>query len=169
MLSYFLSPLPLFICQRLHLIQCLNASKSPLDTLLSHVNERTVSIDENTSMNLSGLSKHTQPIATPLRSSGENFSSSSRLPKSNYLTWTRSRAELRERARSEAHEHEENGNKRSWRWTFQRSDDRERLRHQPMTTKKWSGKKEHVCHSSMDFPFQKLCSMKNWIYKRLRA
>jgi len=58
--------------------------------------------------------------------------------------------------------------RRPWRWTFQRSHDREQMRHQPSITKKHSSNKEDVCHSKCEFPVNQLCSMKNWVDRFFR-
>lgn len=118
--------------------------------------------DENTKEK-----KQRSTTVSPVHQQDEYFTSS-RQAKSSYLTWTKSRAELRERARAVIDEHEGKVTRRPWRWTFQRSDDRERLRREPMTTKKWHGKREHVCHPKFHFPQQQFCSFKHWFNKHIR-
>jgi hypothetical protein len=124
---------------------------------------------EETKRKLNDLagSQTAEQVQTTIRRGVENLSSSLRQAKLTYSTWLRARAERREQARKEANEQkqEQKTAKHPWRWTFQRSHDRERMRYQKPMTTKYSTNKEYVCHSKYDFPVNQLCSMKNWMEK----
>lgn len=113
---------------------------------------------------LGGLQAAEQ-VQQTIRRGVDNLTSSLRNAQSTYTAWLRSRAEYRERARKTNIEEEKTTNRRPWRWTFQRSQDRERMRHDIPITKKHSSYKESVCHSQYEFPVNQLCSMKNWMEK----
>jgi hypothetical protein len=117
-------------------------------------------------------SQTAEQVQTTLRRGVENLSSSLRKAQSTYVTWLRTRAQQREQARMEAAEREEEEQEKSgqrpWRWTFQRSHDREQMRHQIPVTKKHSSNKEHVCHSKCQFPVKHICTMKNWMERFFR-
>ncbi|CAF0758764.1 unnamed protein product [Adineta steineri] len=109
-----------------------------------------------------------EKVHKTIRRSVENFSSSIHKAQSTYSTWIRSRAQQREQARMDNIKQEEKPTRHPWRWTFQRSHDREQMRHQTPVTKLHSSNKEHVCHSKYEFPVHQLCSMKNWMEKFFR-
>jgi hypothetical protein len=123
--------------------------------------------------NLAG-SQTAEQVQTTIRRGVENFSSSFRKAQSTYVTWLRTRAQQREQARMDAiqreqeEEEQEKSVQRPWRWTFQRSHDREEMRHQVPVTKKHSLKKEYVCHSKCQFPVKHMCTMKNWMERFFR-
>ncbi|CAF4542973.1 unnamed protein product [Rotaria sp. Silwood1] len=116
-------------------------------------------------------SQTAEQIQIALRRGVEHLSSSFRKAQSTYATWVRSRAQYRERARMDNTEQEEEheANRHPWRWTFQRSHDRERMRHQASPTKKHATNKEHVCHSQYVFTTKPLSLMKNWMAKIFRS
>lgn len=112
-----------------------------------------------------------EQVQTTFRRGVENISSSLRKAQSSYVTWLRTRAQEREQARmdkSEREEEEEKPLRRPWRWTFQRSHDREQMRHQTPVTKKHSSNKDYVCRSKCNFPVKHMCTMKNWMERFFR-
>jgi 5-methylcytosine-specific restriction endonuclease McrBC regulatory subunit McrC len=116
---------------------------------------------------LTGLQTPEQ-VQQTIRRGVENLSSSLRKAQSTYTTWLRSRAEHREQARKDLGKQEQKSVRRPWRWTFERSQDRERMRHDIPITKKHSTHKESVCYSQYEFPVNQLCSMKSWMEKFFR-
>jgi hypothetical protein len=115
-------------------------------------------------------SETAEQVQTTLRRGVENLSSSLRKAQSAYVTWLRTRAQQREQARMEQSErdNEQKPVRTPWRWTFQRSHDREQMRHQTPITKKHTTSKEHACHSKCQFPVNHFCTMKNWMEKLFR-
>jgi hypothetical protein len=116
-------------------------------------------------------SQTAEQLQTTLRRGVENLSSSLRKAQSTYVTWLRARAQQREQARMEnaARDEEQKTGRHPWRWTFQRSHDREQMRHQPPVTQKhYSSSREHVCHSKCIFPVKHICTMKNWMERFFR-
>jgi len=103
-------------------------------------------------------SKTAEQVQTTLRRGVENLTSSFRKAQSTYTTWLRTRAEQREQARVDnmEREQEQKSGRRPWRWTFQRSHDREQMRQQPPATKKHSTNKEYACHSKCKFPVNQI-------------
>jgi hypothetical protein len=115
-------------------------------------------------------SQTAEQVQTTIRRGVEHLSSSLRKAQSTYVAWLRTRAQQREQARMDNHEREqeEKPTRRPWRWTFQRSHDREQMRHQTPITKKHSTNKEHACHSKCQFPVNHICTMKNWMERFFR-
>jgi len=107
-------------------------------------------------------SQTAEQVQTTLRRGVENLTSSLRKAQSNYVTWLRTRAQQRAQARMDKDEREEEQKpvRRPWRWSFQRSHDREQMRHQTPVTKKHSTNKEYVCHSKCEFPANHICTIK---------
>ncbi|CAF2512728.1 unnamed protein product [Rotaria sp. Silwood2] len=81
-----------------------------------------------------------------LRRCVEHLSSSFSKEQSTYATWIRSHAQHREQARMNRaeQEREQKVNQNRWRWTFQRSHDREQMRHQLPIIKIHSSNKEYM-------------------------
>jgi len=112
-----------------------------------------------------------------IRRNVENLSSSIRKAKSTYAQWVRSRAHHREQARTESiNEQEQKPTIHPWRWTFQRGNDRERMRHHQINSQSSSSEEEQQeqqqkCHSRchhygpFDFGLNQLCTMKKWMEK----
>ncbi len=93
-----------------------------------------------------------EKVQTSFRRSVENFSSSFRKAKTTYSSWMKSRVQAR------MENNHQTPQKFPWRWTFQRSYNRARMRyHTP--------NKEQVCYSKFSFPMNRICSMKNWMVK----
>ncbi len=115
-------------------------------------------------------SETAEQVQTTIRRGVENLSSSLRKAQSTYSTWLRTRAQQREQARMDHSERDEEQKpvRSPWRWTFQRSQDREQLRQQTPITKKHATSKEHVCHSKCQFPVNHICTMRNWMEKLFR-
>lgn len=114
-------------------------------------------------------SQTAEQVQTSILRGVENLSSSLRKVQSSYSTWLRTRAHEREQARMqrevEDEEEEDKPIRRSWRWTFQRGQEREQMRHQPPppSTKKHPGKKSPHCHSKCHFPVNHICTIKHWL------
>ncbi|UJR25481.1 hypothetical protein I4U23_006827 [Adineta vaga] len=173
--------------------QTKSATSSPIEDLVDNVIKQTASITTNTSVNLAGIfeqlsitltdfvdnrhgyveetkrklsdfagSETAEKVQKTIRRSVENLSS--------YATWIRSRAQQRKQARMDKSEYEEKDQsvRHPWRWTFQRSHDRAKMRHQIPITRKHISNKEPVCHSNYEFPINQLCTMKNWMNKFLQ-
>ncbi|CAF2363177.1 unnamed protein product [Rotaria sp. Silwood2] len=106
-----------------------------------------------------------------LRRCVEHLSSSFSKEQSTYATWIRSHAQHREQARMNRaeQEREQKVNQNRWRWTFQRSHDREQMRHQLPIIKIHSSNKEYVCHFQYAFSNKPLSSIKDWMAKFFRS
>ncbi len=166
-----------------------------MNKLFSNIVKQTVAIAVDTSINLSGLferlsvsvsdpvdhrheyinkskrkltdftgSSTTEKLQTSFRRSVETLASSFRKAKLSYATWLKLRAQRREQIRMENNEkgkQQQAPRKYPWRWVFQRDHDRERMHYQ-------KSDKQHLCHSKVYFPMNKLCSMKDWMVKFFR-
>ena len=114
-----------------------------------------------------------EQVQTTIRRGVENLTSSLRKVQSTYITWLRTRAQQREKARMERTEREvveeeddatDKPVRRPWRWTFQRGQEREQMRHQSAPTKKHSTQRQqHHCQSKCQFPVNHICTIKHWL------
>lgn len=142
-----------------------------LSATLSGLVDRPHEFVEESKRKLNDLagSQTAEQVQTTILRGVENLSSSFRKVQSSYSTWLRTRAQQREQARKEREteekdeEEEEKPIRRPWRWTFQRGQEREQMRHQPSPTKTHPGKKPHHCHSKCQFPVNHICTMKHWL------
>lgn len=142
-----------------------------LSTTLSDLVDRRHEYVEESKRKLTDFAGSTtaEQVQTTIRRGVENLSSSLRKVQSSYTTWLRTRAEQREKARMERAKQETDDDvpqktvRRPWRWTFQRSQEREQMRHQPTSTKKHSTQQQTHCHSKCQFPANHICTIKHWL------
>lgn len=78
----------------------------------------------------------------------------------NYATWIESRAEQRDVARILSGQQNDQIKNKPWRWTFQRSQDRESLRVEAQTTKIHPVNFFSTCPSLYNYPINPCCASK---------